>query len=64
MKDIGGSSYTELKLVNIMVTADEKMCYRGNPELFASAASVDAVNCYGIARGYHECGGYSGHTKV
>ena len=46
-----------------MTTADPKQCYRGNPEMFADAGGFDAINCYGIARGYHECGGYSGHSK-
>lgn len=62
MKDITGSNYEEMKLINIMITANPKSCYRGNPEMFASSAGLDAVNCYGIARGYHECGGYSGHS--
>ena len=46
------------------MTADKGQCYRGNPEAFASQANFDSVNCYGIARGYHECGGYSGHSKA
>ena len=80
VKDISGTAYEECKFftfsnsdenflfighwLNLVSKATKNQCYRGNPELYATVAGLDAINCYEISRGYHQCGGYSGHSKA
>lgn len=64
VKDISGTAYEEWQWLNLVAKAKANECYRGNPELYATVAGLDAINCYEISRGYHQCGGYSGHSKA